>query len=44
MVPSVNNQINNYILTLFKNGVTYTRNPKCTLNNCFYDTHSIYMF
>ena len=44
MVPSLNRQMNSDVLTLFRNGITETRNPKCTVNNRFYDTHSIYIF
>ena len=44
MVPCLNSQMNNEALTLFRNDVTETRNPKYTVNNCFYDTHSVYIF
>ena len=41
MVPSLKSQMN-HVLTLSRNGVGQARNPKCTVNNCFYDTQSKY--
>ena len=35
MEPSLSSQINSDVLTLFRNGITQTRNPKCTANNRF---------
>ena len=32
MESSLNNQMNNDVLTVFRNGITYTCNPKCTGN------------
>ena len=43
MVPSLKSQIN-HVLILSRNGVTQTHNPKWTVNNCFYDTHSVQIF
>ena len=36
MVPFLNSKLNNCALTLFRNAITWTRNPKFTVNNCFY--------
>ena len=44
MVSSLNSQMDDDVVTLIRNGVTQTRNPKCTVNNRFYDTHSVYIF
>ena len=43
MLPSLNSQMNNDVLTLFRNGITDTQS-KIYVNNRFYDTHSAYMF
>ena len=44
MEPSLNSQMNNDVLTLLRNGITQTPNPKCSVNNRFYDTHPVYKF
>ena len=36
--------MNDDVVTRIRNGVTQTRNHKCTVNNRFYDTHSVYIF
>ena len=43
MVPSLNSQINNDVLTLFRDGVTWTCNPKCTANNRLWHKFSKYI-
>ena len=44
MEPSLNNQMNSDVITLFKSGMAWKRNPKCTVNSCLYDTHSVYIY
>ena len=36
--------MNDDVLTLFRNGGTQTRNPKCTVNNHFYETYSVCIY
>ena len=43
MVASLNSQMNDDVLTLFRDAVTYTCNPKCTVNNRLWHTFSIYI-
>ena len=43
MVPSLNSQMNNDVITLFRNGITKTCNPKCTVNNRFYERHKDFL-
>ena len=38
MLPSLNSQMNNDVLPLFRNGITDTQS-KIYVNNRFYDTH-----
>ena len=44
MVPSLNSLMNDDVLTPFRNGGTQTRNPKCTVNNHFYETYSVCIY
>lgn len=44
MKPSLSSKINSDVLTLFKHGITLTRNPKSFVTNHFSDKHSVYIF
>ena len=43
-IPKPDKSQINHLLTLSRNSVTQAHNPKCTVNNCFYETHSVQTF
>ena len=44
MEPSQNIETNSDVLTVLKNGMIHIHNPKCTVNNHFFYTQSVYIY